>query len=184
MTDSDCQDLEAASGKLADAIRFTDIPHSTRLFTDFLYDYEKVARFYPDCGRAVSTIAEHAKYIGAQQFDRRRVPDALERINRRLGSPDLTFKHIEMLRRPGSVAIVTGQQAGLFTGPLYTIHKALTVVKLAHCLNEVGIEAAPVFWVASEDHDYEEVNHLQIIGPEGKLEGIRYEARDHKADTP
>jgi bacillithiol biosynthesis cysteine-adding enzyme BshC len=184
MTDTDCHNLEAASANLADAIRFTQIPHTTKLFTDFLYDYQKVARFYPDCGRAVSPIAEHAKYIGAQDFDRQRVPDALERINRRLGSSELTFKHIEMLRRPGSVAIVTGQQAGLFGGPLYTVHKALTVVKLSECLNEAGIDAVPVFWIASEDHDYDEVNHLKLIGVDGQVKEIRYESSQHKAETP
>jgi bacillithiol biosynthesis cysteine-adding enzyme BshC len=181
---ADCKDLEAAAGELADALRFTEIPRTTRLFTDFLYDYQKVARFYTNYGRSVEPLADHARRIGQQQFDRKRVPDALERINRRVGSPELTFKHIDMLRRPGSVAIVTGQQAGLFTGPLYTIHKALTVIKLAACLRDQGVEAAPVFWVASEDHDYEEVNHCRVIDREGRLKQIRYEASGHKADEP
>ena len=181
---ADCKDLEAAADELTDALRFTEIPRTTRLFTDFLYDYQKVARFYTNYGRSVEPLADHARRIGAQQFDRKRVPDALERINRRVGSPELTFKHIDMLRRPGSVAIVTGQQAGLFTGPLYTIHKALTVIKLAACLRDQGVEAAPVFWVASEDHDYEEVNHCRVIDREGHLKQIRYDASGHKADEP
>jgi bacillithiol biosynthesis cysteine-adding enzyme BshC len=112
------------------------------------------------------------------------VPDALERINRRAGSSDLTFKHIEMLRHAGSVAIVTGQQAGIFTGPLYTVHKALTVIKLAACLREQGVEAVPVFWIASEDHDYEEVNHCRVIDREGHLMGARYEPEPRKQDVP
>src|SRR6266550_7552300 len=181
---ADCQNLESAADRLTDAVRFTDIPRVTRLFTDFLYDYERVARFYPDYGRSVEPLADHARRVGARQFDRKRVPDALERINRRVGSPELTFKHIEMLRHPGSVAIVTGQQAGLFTGPLYTIHKALTVIKLAACLRDQGVEAVPVFWVASEDHDYEEVNHCQVIDREGQLKRIQYEASGHKPDQP
>lgn len=176
MKEPDCNNLEAAANKLTDAIRFTDLPRTSRLFNDYLYDYEKVSRFYPNCGREVSPLAEHARRVGGQQFDRERVPDALERLNRRFGSSELTFKHIDMLRRPGSVAIVTGQQAGLFTGPLYTIHKALTVVKLAACLREQNVDAVPVFWIASEDHDYEEVNHLRLIDREGRLETIRYDA--------
>ncbi|HXG66406.1 MAG TPA: bacillithiol biosynthesis cysteine-adding enzyme BshC [Blastocatellia bacterium] len=184
MSQSDCQDLQAAADRLTDALRFTDIPRSTRLFTDFLYNYDNVSRFYLDCGRTVSPLAEHARRVGAQEFGRVRVPDALERINRRAGSSELTFKHIDMLRRPGSVAIVTGQQAGLFTGPLYTIHKALTVIKLAACLREQGVDAVPVFWIASEDHDYDEVNHCHLINREGHLQQVRYEACGHKADTP
>src|SRR5213594_4322146 len=105
---ANCTNLEAAADKLTDALRFTDIPRTTRLFNDFLYDYQKVARFYPNYGRSIEPLADHARRVGAQEFDRKRVPDALERINRRVGSPELTFKYIEMLRRPGSVAIVTG----------------------------------------------------------------------------
>jgi len=184
MSEVACTNLEAAADRVADALRFTEIPRTSRLFTDFLYDYDKVSRFYPDYGRTISPLADHARRVGAQEFDRKRVPDALERINRQAGSPDLTFKHIDMLRQPGSVAIVTGQQAGLFTGPLYTIHKALTAIKLAACLREQGVAAVPVFWIASEDHDYEEVNHTLLIDREGQLKEIRYEACSHKSDTP
>jgi bacillithiol biosynthesis cysteine-adding enzyme BshC len=184
MSEADCGNLEAAADRLTDALRFTEIPRASSLFTDYLYNYDKVARFYTDCGRSVSPLAEHARQVGAQEFDRARVADALTKINRRAGSPDLTFKHIEMLRRPGSVAIVTGQQAGLFTGPVYTIYKALTVIKLAACLREQGVEAAPVFWIASEDHDYEEVNHCRVVDPEGHLTDVRYEPADRKQDTP
>jgi bacillithiol biosynthesis cysteine-adding enzyme BshC len=179
-----CKDLEAAADELTDVLRFTEIPRTTRLFTDFLYDYEKVSRFYSDYGRSSNPLTDHARRVGAQQFDRRRVPDALDRINRRAGSPELTFRHIDMLRRPGSVAIVTGQQAGLFTGPLYTIHKALTVIKLAQCLRDEGVEAVPVFWIASEDHDYEEVKHCRVIDREGHINAIKYEASGHKTDEP
>ena len=184
MTEPDCKDLEAAAGRVADSLRFTDIPRTSRLFNDFLYNYPKVARFYTDFGRTVAPLKDHAQQVGAQSFDRKRVPDALERINRAAGSSDLTFKHIEILRHPGSVAIVTGQQSGLFTGPLYTIHKALTVIKLASCLREQGVEAVPVFWIASEDHDYEEVNHLKVLDREGQLKTIRYEAGDLPKDAP
>ena len=184
MNDGECRNLEAAAARINDAIRFTDMPRTSRLFNDYLYDYEKVARFYSDCGRTISPLAEHARRVGAQEFDRTRVPDALERINRRAGSSDLTFNHIEMLRRPGSVAIVTGQQAGLFSGPLYTIHKALTVIKLAACLREQGVEAVPVFWIASEDHDYEEVNHCRLVDREGHLKDVQYEPETRDQDVP
>lgn len=181
---ADCKNLEAAAEKLTDSLRFTDIPRTTPLFNDFMYDYQKVRRFYANYGRADQPLADHARRVAGEQFDRKRVPDALDRINCRVGSPELTFKHIDMLRRPGAVAIVTGQQAGLFTGPLYTIHKAITVIKLAACLRDQGVEAVPVFWVASEDHDYEEVNHCRVVDREGRLKRIQYEARGHKADEP
>ncbi len=182
--DPDCKNLESAAHRINDALRFTEIPRTSKLFTDFLYDYEKVSRFYPNFGREVSPLAEHAKVVGAQTFDRDRVADALTRINQRAGSPELTFKHIELLRKPGSVAIVTGQQAGLFTGPLYTIHKALTVIKLAACMREQGIDAVPVFWIASEDHDYEEVKWTRLIDAEGHVRTIEYTPENHPAEIP
>jgi len=83
---ADCKDLEAAADMMTDALRFTEIPRTSRLFNDFLYDYSKVARFYTNYGRSVEPLADHARRIGVQEFDRKRVPDALERINRRAGS--------------------------------------------------------------------------------------------------
>jgi uncharacterized protein YllA (UPF0747 family) len=64
------------------------------------------------------------------------------------------------------VAVVTGQQVGLFSGPAYTIYKALTAVKLARDLANSGITAVPVFWLATEDHDFEEVNHAWVFDSE------------------
>src|SRR5215467_13228369 len=184
MTEIYCQDLESAAARLDDALRFDRIPHTTRLFTDFLYNYDRVARFYPDYGRNAAPLAGRAIQIARGSFDRDGVADALDRINRRAGSSDLTFENINLLRRPDSVAIVTGQQAGLFTGPLYTIFKALTTIKLARCLNDQGIHAVPVFWVASEDHDFEEVNHCTIVDTEGKLREVRYQGCGHSQDLP
>ena len=184
MNDADCTNLEAAAQRLTDALRFTEIPRTSRLFADFLYDYEKVTRFYTEYGRAGSPLAEHARRVGEQEFDREGLAVALRRINTRAGSPELTFKHIEMLERPGSVAVVTGQQAGLFTGPLYTIHKAITVIKLAACLREQGVDAVPVFWIASEDHDYEEVGHCRLVDNEGHLKTVRYAPLERPADAP
>jgi bacillithiol biosynthesis cysteine-adding enzyme BshC len=184
MTDIDCTDLEAAAARLEDAVRFDQIPHTTKLFTDFLYRPDRVARFYPDYGRSAAPLADHAREIGAADFNRDGVGAALERINRAAGSSDLTYENIEVLRRPGSVAVVTGQQAGLFTGPLYTILKALTTIKLAGCLKDRGVDAVPVFWVASEDHDFDEVNHCKVVDTEGRLKEIRYEGCGQRQDLP
>jgi bacillithiol biosynthesis cysteine-adding enzyme BshC len=74
------------------------------------------------------------------------------------GSPSL-----ELLARPETVAVVTGQQVGLFSGPAYTIYKALTAARLAAQLNAQGIPAVPVFWLATEDHDFAEVNHTFVF---------------------
>ena len=59
--------------------------------------------------------------------------------------------------------MVTGQQVGLFSGPSYTIYKVLHAVRLAEWLTENGIPAVPLFWLATEDHDFAEVNHTWVF---------------------
>ena len=70
---------------------------------------------------------------------------------------------LDRLAQPGTVAVITGQQAGLFTGPAYTIYKALHTIRLASWLSENGLPAVPVFWLATEDHDFEEADHAWVF---------------------
>jgi bacillithiol biosynthesis cysteine-adding enzyme BshC len=72
--------------------------------------------------------------------------------------------------------VVTGQQVGLFSGPAYTIYKALTAVHMARQLTERGIPAVPVFWLATEDHDFEEVSHTWVYGSTGEPTVVRVAA--------
>jgi bacillithiol synthase len=70
---------------------------------------------------------------------------------------------LSRLAEPATVAVVTGQQIGLFGGPAYTIYKAVTAARLARDLSERGIPAVPIFWLASEDHDFPEVSATWIF---------------------
>ncbi len=159
----------AAQQRTQDAINLADLPHSTKLFTDYLQHFEKVAEFYSPIWTQSKSLQESAAEIAAQEYRRDELVDALIDQNKRYGSGYLTFQYLEELRSTDSVAIVSGQQAGLFTGPLYTIMKALSVAKQTVCLREQGIKAVPVFWVASEDHDFAEVNHCRIVDQDGRL---------------
>jgi bacillithiol biosynthesis cysteine-adding enzyme BshC len=87
------------------------------------------------------------------------------------GNPSL-----ELLAKPGTVAVVTGQQVGLFSGPAYSIYKALTAVRLAKQLTKQGITAVPVFWLATEDHDFAEINHCFVFN--GFYQPVRLEVPD------
>jgi bacillithiol biosynthesis cysteine-adding enzyme BshC len=93
-------------------------------------------------------------------------------MNARWNAGGATLDNIKRLRSNDSVAVVTGQQVGLFTGPLYTIYKALSAVRLAACLSSRGTPAVPVFWMATEDHDWEEVQCAEVIACDGRLAGV------------
>ena len=140
-------------------LRHTEIPHSSALFTDFQYHFDKVARFYAHDPHDARSYAAAAKQIAYPDDRRAALVAALRPSNSETASLDL-------LARPGTVAVVTGQQVGLFSGPAYTIYKALTAVRLAAQLNEQGIPAVPMFWLATEDHDVAEVNHTFVFGPD------------------
>jgi bacillithiol biosynthesis cysteine-adding enzyme BshC len=94
--------------------------------------------------------------------------------------------NVPRLLAAGSLAVTTGQQAGLFTGPLYAIHKALSAAALAKVMGEKGEggerEIVPVFWVAGDDHDFAEINHCWVIGQDNKPAKIVL--RERAAEAP
>ncbi|MBL8206191.1 MAG: bacillithiol biosynthesis cysteine-adding enzyme BshC [Blastocatellia bacterium] len=159
-----------------ETIRFSDIPKTSQLFQDFLYDFQRVESFYEAGARDWDALIARAKRVAAQNFNREAVADVLLEQNRNAGAGEATLANIERLRQNDSVVIITGQQAGLFTGPLYTVFKALTAIKLAHQLREKNVNAIPVFWIAAEDHDFAEVNHTRLVNRDGQLVTITYTA--------
>ncbi|MEK0313059.1 bacillithiol biosynthesis cysteine-adding enzyme BshC [Cohnella sp. 56] len=105
--------------------------------------------------------------------DRRRLADALLAYQRQLGPAQQAVRHIEALAG-GALAIVGGQQAGLFGGALLIAYKALTVVQAAkHASQRLGRTVVPVFWIAGEDHDFEEANHLFVSPGEGEPRKVK-----------
>jgi bacillithiol synthase len=165
-------------------ISFGQIPRTSRLFNDFLYNFDRVSQFYQPSGLDTSALVARAQKVTSQTFSRDAVADALADQNARAGAGDLTFANIERLRQKDSVVVITGQQAGLFTGPLYTIFKALTAIRLAEHLRSQGVNVVPMFWVAAEDHDFEEVNHTRLLNREGRLVTITYAGCSPKEGKP
>ncbi|HZU32018.1 MAG TPA: bacillithiol biosynthesis BshC, partial [Candidatus Angelobacter sp.] len=135
---------------------FSSIPHTSALFSDFLHDFSKVKQFYARPPLSGDWWADEIQKIQYPEDRRNAVAAILERQNREFGSDETTFANIQRLRKAAPV-VVTGQQVGLFGGPLFVILKALTAVKLAE---KAG--AVPVFWLATEDHDLEEVNSVSL----------------------
>src|SRR5882724_9826197 len=132
-------------------VRHTDIPHTSPLFADFLYHPDRTARFYHHPFRDLEAYQAAAGEIRISNERRAALISALRVQN----APSAS---LERLAQPDTVAVVTGQQVGLFSGPSYTIYKLLHAVRLAEWLTANGIPAVPVFWLATEDHDFAEVN--------------------------
>ncbi|HLR53491.1 MAG TPA: bacillithiol biosynthesis cysteine-adding enzyme BshC [Pseudogracilibacillus sp.] len=96
-----------------------------------------------------------------RSYQRDSLADVLNKMNKHWGATEATLNQIERLREPESVAVIGGQQAGLLTGPLYSINKLISVVHLAKQQEkELNVPVIPVFWIAGEDHDFAEINHV------------------------
>jgi bacillithiol biosynthesis cysteine-adding enzyme BshC len=152
----------------AQCLPFAQIPHTTRLFTDFLSYSPSVRPFYPYSPHFSEWLKAQASSLQYDPSRRERFSAILERQNASWGAGPETLKNIQRLRQ-GSAAVVTGQQVGLFGGPMFAMYKALTAVKLAEEATASGVDAVPVFWLATSDHDLAEVNHVSLPGPDGKL---------------
>ncbi|WLD95057.1 bacillithiol biosynthesis cysteine-adding enzyme BshC [Alkalihalobacillus sp. AL-G] len=103
------------------------------------------------------------KEVQERSFPRESLHDHLLNYHQKLPASIHTINNINKLKDPESTVIVTGQQAGLLSGPLYTIHKCISAILLAkEQESKLGTPVIPVFWVAGEDHDFDEINHVYL----------------------
>lgn len=140
-------------------LKQTLIPGTSKLFADYLYNFDQVSRYYdwdPFCHDSFARAAAQIEFPAER---RRALVEALRCQNGH--APNL-----ELLNGSKTVAVVTGQQVGLFSGPAYTIFKAITAARLAQALTQKGIPAVPIFWISTEDHDLAEVDHAWVFDAE------------------
>jgi bacillithiol biosynthesis cysteine-adding enzyme BshC len=157
-------------------VPFADMQRFPALFTDYCTNFDAVADFYAGDFRAPADRAAAAERAASYTRDRGSLADVLLDQNERWGGADAVRANINALRQPDTVAVVTGQQVGLLTGPLYTIYKTITALQLADQLaDETGRPVVPVFWMAGEDHDFEEVAHTHVLQHNNLVE-LAYEA--------
>lgn len=147
----------------------TELPGASALFADYLYRFDRVKRFYlqdPHDPDGLRRAAAHIKFPDAR---RQALVDALRKLNGDSAA-------LDTLELPETVAVVTGQQVGFFGGPAYSIYKALTAARLARDLTEKGVRAVPVFWLATEDHDFAEVQDAWVFDAHHRPVRLRAEA--------
>lgn len=163
-------------------IPFSEIPNQSELFLDFLNGSERVERFYPEKNTEPKKFAE--KVLCAYETDRNTLADILKEENEKLRAGAKAFENIEKLRADDCVAVLTGQQAGLFSGPIYTVYKALSAIKAAEKLSSEAVKAVPVFWIASEDHDFQEISRTYLLDSESEIRAVENSPRNLLPERP
>jgi bacillithiol biosynthesis cysteine-adding enzyme BshC len=173
------------SGELpmkSQCLPFQQIPHTTRLFLDYLSYTPPVRDFYPRSPILSEWVKDESARVVYDAARRAKVSEILERQNRAWGASPKTLANIDRLKR-GALAAVTGQQVGLFGGPLFSIFKALTAVKLAEQATTSGVDCVPIFWLATEDHDLAEVNHVALASEQGVPELFAAESQAFESNA-
>jgi bacillithiol biosynthesis cysteine-adding enzyme BshC len=139
------------------------VPGISPLVRDYIHAFHRLAPFYAGDPRDPGAYGERAEERDRRPHRRDELRSLLLAQNQAWGAPEIVRRRIEDLCRPLGVAVVTGQQTGLFGGPLFTLYKALTAVRIAGQLQgELGRPVVPVFWMTSEDHDVAEADHVTL----------------------
>jgi len=159
-------------------INFSDIPKHQNLFLDYLYEFENVQEYYKHNFRNKEAYASLFKSISESRKSRQiNLTSILDNqyslFTNRSGK---TSKNIELLDNESTIAVVTGQQLGMLGGPLYTLYKIITAIRLSNQLTERydDFKFVPVFWLESDDHDFNEVRSINLFDNENQILNIGY----------
>lgn len=168
-------------------IDFKDLERSTVLLRDYLGNTGSIRSFFPVHANDPAGLRSLLPKA-ATRAHRDTLTETLLRQNRSFDNDPAAIANVEKLRDPKTLAVVTGQQMGLFTGPLYTIYKALATVRWCQYFHDQFPEYTfvPVFWLELEDHDFREVGTIRLIDATNDLISVTYEGGDqeNKSKTP
>ncbi len=139
------------------------LPSINKFASDYVKGRNEIEEFFHYDAKGVNVYKERYRDVSERPFDRDGLADSIEVYMSKYGVSSSAKRNLERLKEHDSVVVIGGQQAGLLTGPLYTIHKLISVIKLAEEQErELGVPVIPVFWIAGEDHDLAEVNHVYL----------------------
>jgi len=148
----------------------------SRLFIDYVDHFSTVKDFFIGDFRDKKIWQSQLDAVTHREMDRSSLVQVLLNQNRDYQCGIKTLANIDLLLNENTVAIVTGQQVGLFTGPLYTLYKIITTLKLTEQLSQQNPDYnfVPVFWLEGEDHDIEEVSSFSFLNMSNELQQLRY----------
>lgn len=167
------------------AVDFKKFAGTPKLFLDFINCREPACRFFKHNFRSPGSYKAVAEQIDGTSYDRKMLASVISGGASSIGLSQATLKNIEKLERPDSLCVMAGQQVGMLLGPMYTILKALTAYKLAQRL-EIELErpVVPCFWLASDDHDFDEIKTVNLLDRDGNCKSITYEPQMLRVGAP
>ncbi|ARK31103.1 bacillithiol biosynthesis cysteine-adding enzyme BshC [Halalkalibacter krulwichiae] len=140
-----------------------DVSNRQGFLNDYINGHHQAAQFFDYSLSDKGMYENRLDDLLSRSFQRAELADYFSSIHEPLLFTTEAKMQIEKLRQPNSVVVVGGQQAGLLTGPLYTVYKAISIIHLAKQKeNELGIPVVPIFWIAGEDHDLDEIRYVYI----------------------
>ncbi|HEX7056048.1 MAG TPA: bacillithiol biosynthesis cysteine-adding enzyme BshC [Bacilli bacterium] len=153
-----------------------NLPSGQTMTDDYINQSPRAASIFAHHFLQEAAWTDRVRWLSqsaAPHVDKQQLADALADYNEMIGNSPEAHAQAKSLANPGTLAVVGGQQAGLFTGPLYVIHKAITLIRLADDLRKrFNRPVVPVFWIAGEDHDFAEVNHIHYLNKELQVEKL------------
>jgi bacillithiol biosynthesis cysteine-adding enzyme BshC len=167
------------------AIDFTKLAGTPKLFLDFINCREPACRFYRYDFKELDSYRSVAEKIDNKSYRREELATIITGATSRFDLSVETAQNIKRLTRPDSLCIFAGQQAGILLGPMYTILKALTAYKLSKRLEaELDRPVIPCFWMATDDHDFDEVKTAGFLDRDGNCKLVSYEPEDKPSGQP
>jgi bacillithiol biosynthesis cysteine-adding enzyme BshC len=167
------EDIHAGESIVRLPIDIRRFPWIRRLAADYAFDYSRLAPFFAGNPAEPAAWRDAIRRAAAHPRDRNAIAGVVEAQQRQRGAPPEAIAASALLRDTRTVAVVTGQQAGLFGGPLFTLLKALTAMRLAERVREEHhVPAVAVFWIDAEDHDWDEVKSCGVLDAELNLRSI------------
>ncbi len=153
------------------------LPGGSALARDYIDRYESVGHLYGGDFRNEESRRKRAEWLDGnedQRASRAEVASVLRLYNERHNSSPEVMASLALLEQPGTLVITGGQQSGLFTGPLFVVYKAMTTILAAkEASAQLGRPIVPLFWIAGEDHDWDEVNHTYVLNRTGEIAKIK-----------
>ncbi|TDF96812.1 bacillithiol biosynthesis cysteine-adding enzyme BshC [Paenibacillus piri] len=150
---------------------------SQPLTEDYIRRYDLVEALFEYNPQDVTSWERRAGWLDRErrlQADRGRLAEALRQFNTEIGGAPQALQAVDLLGDERTLCIVGGQQAGLFTGQALVIYKAVTLIRTAQIASaRLGRPVVPVFWIAGEDHDFDEVNHMYYMSQDAQVNKIK-----------